>query len=121
MPDAPPKRDAHERGPNGGWIRPAHRPPVKRKQISVRLPLEVQDEAEKVAMELSARPPFAEVTVSDLIRWGLEHVLKEYRPERRTNRPCITTSRGNGALGHIMSHLCIVCGSTDPEVCKYDE
>lgn len=110
----------HTRGPNGGWIRAADRPPVKRKQISVRLPDETIDAAERVAMELSARPPFVEVTVSDLIRWGLEHVLKAYRPEAPEEaKPCVTTTRGNGAHGNIMSHLCIVCGSTDPEVCKY--
>lgn len=110
----------YTRGPNGGWIKEANRPPIKRKQISVRLPDETIDEAEKVAMELSTKPPFVEVTISDLIRWGLEHVIKAYRPEAvEPPKPCITTTRGNGMYGHIQSHLCIVCGSTDPEVCKY--
>lgn len=111
--------DAGYRTPGGSWVRRADQVPRKRRQVCVRVAPEVQEEAEKLAMELSSKPPFVEVTFSDLVRWGLEHVLKEYRPERRTNKPCITTTRLNGETGNVLAHLCIVCGSTDPETCNY--
>lgn len=109
--------DAGYFGPNGGWVRAAHRPPIKKKQISVRLPEDVLDRAERTCMDLSARPPFAEVTISDLVRRGLELAMAELVPPAPRPAPCHWVIVGERSL-------CAICGSKGADgaegECKYD-
>ena len=50
------------------------RVPKPRRQITVRLPADLIDYAERDAYIRSAQPPYKEVTLSDVIRIALQHL-----------------------------------------------
>ncbi|MNV80438.1 hypothetical protein D3C71_1740400 [compost metagenome] len=94
---------------NGQWVRDPNDPPRMRRQISVRLDGDLLEAAERYAMDLSARPPFVQVSLSDLIRQGLETVLKEQvAPAPPRLKPCLWAESEDGSQS-----LCVVCGLTD--------
>lgn len=69
--------------PKGVYDRQKRRAPAERAQISTRLDGDRLDFLEREAYILSARPPYVEVTVSDVIRRAID----KYRAETDTQPP----------------------------------
>lgn len=103
------------RGP-GEYAR-VPRVPKPRKQVTVRLPPELIDYAEREAYLRTSRPPYQEVTLSDVIRMALTHFQNTAAAVLPGDRkPCATVQAGDQTF-------CATCGlrwdtnDTDPPKC----
>lgn len=80
------------------------RVPKVRKQVTVRLPAELIDYAEREAYIRSARPPYAEVTLSEVIRLALIHFQATAAATvPGDKKPCSTVVSGDMTF-------CATCG-----------
>lgn len=93
------------------------RVPKVRKQVTVRLPAELIDYAEREAYIRSARPPYAEVTLSEVIRLALCHFRDTAAATvPGDKKPCAPVISGDMTF-------CATCGlrwdtnDTDPPAC----
>lgn len=80
------------------------RVPGRRRQISLRLSQDLIDYAEREAYLRSARPPYDEVTLSDVMRMALEHfraTAAAVLPD--APKPCATVVAGDMTF-------CSTCG-----------
>lgn len=64
----------NRRGDGSGQYARVPRVPKPRKQVTIRLPAELIDYAEREAYIRSAQPPYEEVTLSEVVRIALQHL-----------------------------------------------
>lgn len=93
------------------------RVPKQRRQVTVRLPADLIDYAEREAYIRSSRPPYEEVTMSEVIRLALTHFRNTAAATVPGDRkPCSTVVTGDMSF-------CATCGlrwdtnDTDPPKC----
>ena len=108
---------ARSRGAGGGQYAREPRVPMPRKQVTVRLPPDLIDYLEREAYIRSARPPYKEVTLSEVFRLAIEHFRKTAAATVPGDRkPCSTVVTGDMSF-------CASCGlrwdtnDTDPPKC----
>lgn len=77
--------------------------PPERKQISIRLPKEMLDFLDQEALRLTARPPFMDVTVSDVVRLSVMHYQETMASKPYQPRLCDIVSQGDESM-------CARCG-----------
>jgi hypothetical protein len=80
--------------------------PVKRAQISMRLDIESQEFLEREALMMSAKPPYYDITMSDVIRLAIREYRERHHPSEppAPRAPCdVIESEG--------ARYCIACGS----------
>lgn len=91
-------------GAGGGQYPRVPRVPKLRKQVTVRLPQELIDFAERDAYIRSSRPPYEEVTLSDVFRLALAHFQATAAATVPGDRkPCSTVVTGDMTF-------CATCG-----------
>jgi hypothetical protein len=85
--------------------------PAPRKQISVRLDTETIEYLDREALLLSTRPPYHDISASDIVRYALREYRARHAPtEPLAARPkCDVVETAGGAF-------CTFCGarSTEP-------
>lgn len=78
--------------------------PKQRKQVTVRLPKDLIDYAEREAYLRTARPPYNEVSLSEVIRLALIHFRNTAAATVPGDRkPCATVTAGDRSF-------CSTCG-----------
>lgn len=105
------------RGDGSGRYPRVFRNPKPRRQVTVRLPPELIDYLEREAYIRSARPPYQEVTLSEVMRLAIEHFRDTAAATVPGDRkPCSTVVSGDMSF-------CASCGlrwdtnDTDPPKC----
>jgi hypothetical protein len=80
--------------------------PRARKQISLRLDLETIEYLDREALLLSARPPYLDITASDIVRYALREYRSRHQPaEAAPPRPKCDVIESPGGT------YCTFCGS----------
>jgi len=104
---------------SGLYQRGVVRPPKERRQITCRLPPDLIEYAEHEAYLRTARPPYATVTLSDVIRIALAHLRATARTQvdlAPRRQECVVVVSGD-------SSFCSTCGlrwdtnDYDPPAC----
>lgn len=78
-------------------------PPPERKQISLRLKDDLLEFLDRESLRLTGRPPFMEVTVSDVVRLAIMHYRDTMASKPFQPRLCDIASQGD-------ERLCVRCG-----------
>ncbi len=90
--------------PNGKTKRP-YEGPRKREQVSVRFDQETIDFLDREALVLSAKPPYNDISLSDVVRYAVR-LYRTHHGETPAAPPRSRCEVVEGAVGR----MCIMCG-----------